>query len=320
MALLLWWVQDCLLSKKCRKVILSNYPIRSDSDRIESNLRFPGGSFANPTPEENAALEHRPFSLEPDPGVLDPILLAENAVLAFAKAVLKFKKKALCKHVTMAMDGVVLSVPPTGDVARGNYCSAGESHMWRKAGEAAKLELSGADSYAKQIPYARAVPMWGGIGPGGFGLVMFHKWKKVNTSEWSKAVRAGQLLAACKSARPDKQRGPWRIICDNETFLEAPASRIAHRKAGVQLWHIPERSRDLNPVEKSWGWVRKQLRAKDLADLKACWRPVQKTALKQRVRALLRSAKAEEVAKNTFKNLRKTCQEVLKKKGAATRG
>ena len=66
--------------------------------------------------------------------------------------------------------------------------------------------------------------------------------------------------------------------------------------------------------------MRKQLRAKDLADLKARRRPVQKTALKQRVRALLRSAKAEEVAKNTFKNLRKTCQEVLKKKGAATRG
>ena len=144
-------------------------------------------------------------------------------------------------------------MPPTGDVARGNYCSAGESHMWRKAGEAAKPELSGADSYAKQIPYARAAPMWGGIGPGGFGLVMFHKWKKDNTSEWSKAVRAGQLLAACKSARPDKQRGPWRIICDNETFLEAPASRIAHRKAGVQLWHIPERSRELSTLWRNHG-------------------------------------------------------------------
>jgi len=239
---------------------------------------------------------------------------------AFAKEVLKKTDAQLSKHITMAMDGVVLSVPPTDDVARGNYCRVGESHMWRKPGENAKPELSGADMYSKQIPYARAVPMWGGIGPGGFGLVMFHKWKKVDQTEWSKAVRAGHLLAACRSARPDKQRGPWRLLCDNESFLTAPASRIAHRKAGVQLWHVPGRSPDLNPVEKFWGWLRKKLRAMDLADLKARRRPVQKTALKQRVRALLRSAKAQSVARSCFKSLRKTCQEVLKKKGAATRG
>jgi hypothetical protein len=86
------------------------------------------------------------------------------------------------------------------------------------------------------------------------------------------------------------------------------------------LWHIPARSPDLNPVERFWGWVRKQLRAMDLADLKAKRPPVQKTALKARVRALLRTVKARNVAKNHLQSLHKTCREVVKKKGAATRG
>ena len=60
----------------------------------------------------------------------------------------------------MAMDGVVLSLPPTGDVDRENYCHVGETHIYRKVGEGGKPERGGGDSYGKQIPYARAVPMW----------------------------------------------------------------------------------------------------------------------------------------------------------------
>ena len=239
--------------------------------------------------------------------------------LQFARDVLAMSQRELNKYLAMAMDGVVLSLPPADAVDRANYCHIGESHMWRKPGEAAKPELAGADPYAKQIPYARAVPMWGGIGPGGFGLVMFHKWKKVDQEEWSAAVDSGNLVAACKSARPDRQHGPWHILCDNESFLEAPASRTAHRRVGVHLWHIPPRSPDLNPVERFWSWVRRRLRAMDLADMKAKRSPVQKTALKARVRALLRTVKARTVAKNIFQSLHKTCREVVKKKGAATR-
>ena len=70
--------------------------------------------------------------------------------------------------------------------------------MWRKRSEAAQADLSGDDLYDKQLPATRAVPMWGGIGPGGFGLVLFHQWKKVNTDEWLEAVAAGNLVNACK--------------------------------------------------------------------------------------------------------------------------
>ena len=45
-----------------------------------------------------------------------------------------------------------------------------------------------------------------------------------------------------------------------------------------------------------------------------------KTALKARVRLMLRSSRAKRVAKSTFASLRKTCQEVIRKRGAATRG
>ena len=73
-------------------------------------------------------------------------------------------------------------------------------------------------------------------------------------------------------------------------------------------------------MEKFWSWVRKQLRAKDSADLKA-GRPVPgKTAYKQRLRVLLRSPKAQSVAKAIAKGFRKTCAEVSKKGGAGARG
>ena len=88
----------------------------------------------------------------------------------------------------------------------------------------------------------------------------------------------------------------------------------------ANLWHIPAQSPDLNPVEKFWNWVRRKLRAMDLADLHAERPAVQRMAMKQRVRSLLGTKKAKQVAKKLFESLRKTCAEVVKKKGAATRG
>ena len=242
-----------------------------------------------------------------------------TARLAFAEQVIAMSPAQLSRHLTMCMDGVVLTVPPEDLAQRQNYCRIGDTHMWRKANEAAQPHLAGADVYNKQVGSARAVPMWGGIGPGGFGLVMFHSHKKVNQDEWAKAVDKGQLTKACKDARPDRTQGPWRILADNESFLSAPASRAAHRRARVDLWHIPPRSPDLNPVEKYWAWLRSRLRAMDVADLKAKRPPIKKTALKARVRALLQTEGAKRVAINTFKTLRKTCAEVIEKRGAAAR-
>ena len=65
--------------------------------------------------------------------------------------------------------------------------------------EASNPEISGGDSYAKQVPYNRQVPLWGGVGPAGFGLVMFHKHRKADQWEWSDAVSSGSLTQACKN-------------------------------------------------------------------------------------------------------------------------
>ena len=174
------------------------------------------------------------------------------------------------------------------------------------------------DRYEKQVPHARAVPLWGGVGPGGFGLVLFHPSKKVNTDEWVEAVEAGRLVAACKRARPDRARGPWHILCDNERFLKAPASRAAHGTHHVHLCHIPPRSPDLNPVELFWGWLRKQLRAMDLADFIHGRPPVTRAGLKARVRGLLLTQRASRVATRCFCSLIKTCETVQRKRGAAS--
>ena len=160
--------------------------------------------------------------------------------------------------------------------------------------------------------------MWGGIGPGGFGLVLFHPSKKVNTEEWVEAVEAGRLVAACKRARPDRERGPWHILCDNERFLKAPASREAHGACHVHLCHIPPRSPDLNPVELFWGWLRKQLRAMDLADFMGGRPPVTRIRLKARVRGLLETQRARRVATRCFLLLGKAWEVVARKRGTAS--
>ena len=219
---------------------------------------------------------------------------------AFVKRVLRMTKVELANLMKsmMAMDGVVLATPPENPTERLNFCKIGETHMWRKKDEAAKKELAGKSEYDKQIAKKRQVPMWGGVGPSGFGLVMFHTRRKVNNGEWSKAVREGSLVKALRDACAPRRNGPWTVLCDNESFLDAPASEAAHKRARVEVWHIPPRSPDLNPVEKYWAWVRKQLRAMDLADLQAKppRPPVTKAGLQARVRALLRTRKAKDVA------------------------
>jgi len=107
------------------------------------------------------------------------------------------------------------------------------------------------------------------------------------------------LTRALQALHPKHKRGSWLVLCDNESFLNAPESAAAHKKARVRLWNIPPKSPDLNPVEKFWAWLRKALARKDSEDL-VKKRPVPgRTAYKERVRRLGRPPKAQQVAKNT---------------------
>ena len=237
----------------------------------------------------------------------------------FAAAALRLSPARLREKLAFAMDGVVLSMPPEDATGRANFCKGGGSHMWRKHGEAALPALAGHLGYEKQVPLSRAVPMWGGLSYGGFAIVLFHPQEKLRAEHWAQAVDRGDLARAIQSLRPARAHGPWRVLCDNERFLTSHDSRAAYRRAKITLWQIPPRSPDLNPVERFWAWLRKALRAKDLADLKAGKPPLTKAAFQARVRGICRSARAQRVAKNLATLFRKVCVEVVDKHGAASR-
>ena len=224
--------------------------------------------------------------------------------------VLKPRDQLLSLFSHAAVRQVVAKVHPDKGGAR-RTCSA----CYRKKDEAAKPALASGDPYGEQVKLGRAVPMWGGISEGGAAVVMWHPRKKVTTAEWVKAVQSGKLRAAIKQLDPVQADGPWTVLCDNERFLTARPSVAAYGH-DVALWQVPAKSPDLNPVEKFWGWMRRELRKRDLADLWAK-RPVPgKLAYKRRIRSMLESRRAQRVAKKFAASLKKVCREVVQKKGA----
>lgn len=236
--------------------------------------------------------------------------------LKFVKAAVRLSMKDLRAKLNMCLDGVVLSMPPANETERFNYCWAGFNNMWRKSSEANKPCLAGGDGYDKQVPLSRAIPLWGGVSADGFAAVMWHPRKKTDNEEWSKVVRDGDLTKAIRQINP-KRKGPWTVLCDNEGFLRHKGCMRAYARKNIRLWGVPPRSPDLNPVEMFWGWVRRQLRLKDLADMKEKRVPLGKMAYTLRVKTLLRGKKAQRVAGNCATRFRKTCLQVVKMKGAA---
>ena len=119
---------------------------------------------------------------------------------------------------------------------------------------------------------------------------------------------------------PQKPNGPWRVLCDGERFLHAKDSQAMYKKDEITTWQIPARSPDLNLVERFWSWLRRKLLNMDMADLRVKKKPLTKFAYKQRVKAVLGTNAAKNVASNIAKGFRKTCKDVVKRKGAAGRG
>ena len=237
----------------------------------------------------------------------------------YAKKFARMGLDSIDDHVTLAMDGVIITAPPLDELERKNYCLHGVTHMWRKEGEAAKPELAGNDPYADQVPIARAIPLWGAISAAGFHEITYHKTKKLNQDQWVKVIKDGRLMKAIRKLQPGRHVGPRRLLCDNESFLDAKLVRPQYSKRRIQLLSIPAKSPDLNPIESFWGWLRQELRRRDLEDLRLKKPGLDKAQYKRRVKEVLRTVKAQEVAKAKFHNFKKVCQEVVKKKGAASR-
>ena len=220
-----------------------------------------------------------------------------------------------------SMGGVVAIVPPSEPIARENFIHSDIVRVWRKPSEGALTALHGYDCYAKQAPKSRIIPFWGGLGPKGYATVMFHGNRKTDASEWDEhALKSGALLKALRAVAPRKVQKPWKVLCDNESFLREKGCMKQYAKMRVELKKLPAKSPDLNPIEKMWGWMRKRLRSMDLADLAAGRAVPGKRAYRERIKRLLKSPKAQEVAKNFFRNLRTVAKKIVKAKGGAVHG
>lgn len=251
--------------------------------------------------------------------VYSPTAMLERC--AFARKVLRLSDEQLRETLSFCMDGCVLSVPPSEPTKRVNFCKASLTHDYRKRSEAASPALAGQDKYKDQVPMSRALPLWGGVSGDGFAEVAVHDRKKFDSDEWVRdVVRTGKLAAALAATNPRRPRGPWTVLCDNESFLRTDEALSAHREAGVKLWKMPALSPDLNPVEKFWSWLRKQLRKRDLEDLAKKRPALNKSSYLARVRGICRSAAAQRVAQSCALGLKKVCREVLDRDGAATSG
>jgi transposase len=239
--------------------------------------------------------------------------------LRFAKHIAKMSQKKIDEHVTFATDGVILTVPPDDELGRQNYCMHGVTHMYRKETEAAAPSLAGDDPYAGQVPLSRAIPLWGAISSNGFHEIVYHTKKKLSDKEWKDAVQEGKLMVAVRKLQPGRHVGPRRVLCDNESFLSAKLIRPLYARRNVRLMHIPAYSPDLNPIESFWGWLRGELRRRDLEDLRLKKPALNKIQYTQRIKKVLRTVKAQNVAKAKFRNFKRVCQEVVEKKGAMSR-
>jgi transposase len=233
---------------------------------------------------------------------------------------MEFSQENQDEEIHMFMDGCVFTVPPTNPTERENYCKSDIKKVWRRPGEHDLPELAGHDRYARQVPPHRIVPLWGGLAAGGFAAVLWHEERKTDEDEWSQAVRDGNLSKALRLINGRKKNGPWNVLCDNESFLRTKKSLKALERPNVTFIDLPARSPDLNPVEKMWGWVRRQLRVMDLRDLSNGVPVLGKTMYRERIKRLLRSQKAQQVAKRFATNFRTICKRVIKAKGAAVKG
>ena len=133
-------------------------------------------------------------------------------------------------------------------------------------------------------------------------------------------MEEGKLTDAVQALKPVRRRGPWIVLSDNEGFLKTDEARKLYRKGRITLWFIPARSPDLNPIEKFWSWLRRELTRRDLQDLKDGKAVLSKTDYTKRVRTILRTQKAQDVASNCTRSFRKTCQKISEAGGAAVKG
>ena len=178
---------------------------------------------------------------------------AREERLSFCKKIDRMTDAEVRQEFHFSMYGVVVIVPPAEPTARENFVHTDVGRVWRKPAEGTLAALQGYDQYSKQAPKSRLNTFWGSLGHDGHATVMFHEDRKTDSQEWNdSALKSGALLEALRSANPRNTKKPWKVLCDNESFLREKGCRKPYTKMRVVLTKIPARSPDSNPIEKMW--------------------------------------------------------------------
>ena len=151
---------------------------------------------------------------------------------------MRLSNAALKEKLSFAMDGVILGMPPRDHTERWNYCKYGTEFMWRKPSESFQPELAGDDAYGKQVPQARAIPLWGGCSAGAFAIVDLHPNKKLHADDCrgteAFVVKVG-LPASCAPCRARPPLPEGRCESCAGTAEDVPGSDPQRRGGGGPL-------------------------------------------------------------------------------------
>ena len=91
--------------------------------------------------------------------------LVRLARVAFAEQIPRMSNNDLREKLSMAMDGVVLALPPTDPTERMNFFRHRENRMWRKSCESFRPKLSGDKEYGNQLPLNARRQCWADVRP-----------------------------------------------------------------------------------------------------------------------------------------------------------
>ena len=97
-----------------------------------------------------------------------------------------------------------------------------------RSGLAASDGVAGQDPYPQQVAQHHLVPLWGW--PLAWGVQHRHL-PPLLTATWCRTVADGKLTHATQALAPVRPRGPWKVLCDNQSFLRTRASKRAMVKA-----------------------------------------------------------------------------------------
>ena len=109
---------------------------------------------------------------------------------------------------------------------------------------------------------------------------------KMKKEDWEQQVpKLKRAIDAAEARAPELARKRAKVWHDNEKFLLCPGT---YRDHGMEQIRFPPNSRDLNPIETVWAWLRRDLAVREQEDLDAN-KVLSAAEFKQRAAQLLNS-------------------------------